>query len=1017
MTFSISRVAFRYRRVVMMIVSALMLFGAFSYFSLPALEDPPILIREAIVTTRFPGMPAERVEALITTTLEEAVREVPEVDEVSSFSTEGQSILHVKVDDRFFDLDGIWREVRERISDVQSALPEGTPPPDINDDFGDVAVITAALTGPQFSPGELFDAAKAVRDQLFHVPGTKKIELAGVQPERVYVEVDPARLAATGLSRAAIATALSQQNIEVPVGELTLDARTFAVETSGDLPSVRAVREVLVQTASGALLPLSEVATVRRGVADPMAPTSYYNGEPSITLAVSMLEGYRVLDYAPAMRAAMDEVRQELPAGLELSLISYQAEPVEEAVHGVTLNVGQTLAIVLGVVILFLGVRTGLIVGAIVPVVMLITLAVMGATEMPLERMSLATLVIALGLLVDNGVVIAEDFKTRMAAGADRWNAMVETGRELALPLLSSTATTVLFFMPLMLAEHASGEYTRSISLVILISLTASWFIALTVTPVLCYLFIGDGTAEAGRAERAFQRLGHGYERVLRWVMGHRLIFGAVILALFMGAGAAMQIVPKKFFPDSDRREVLAYIDLPTDASMETTDARLRSIMADLENADFMAHVDDYVAYVGFGGPRFVLSLTPIDPAPNKAFVVLNVHDGAHKDDVVQGFRELLATGYDDVEARVTTMFLGPSDSRILEVQVRGPDAGVLLDTAERVEAIFRDVEGTIDVHHSWESTRPRLIVDVDQTSARRAGVTSAAVARTLRAHLVGEPISALREGDDIVPIVLRSEAGLRTSPEHFEALAIEGPEGVVSLAQVAEVRHGSRLGRIQRENMVRTVAVEGLNTLMAAEDMLPRVQAQLDALETELPAGHTLVVDGVIAESLEGQAALSTNVPLCLALIVVLLVAQFNSFRRAGVILLTIPLVFVGAVVGLLVVKETFGFMVILGLYSLAGIIINNAIVLVDRIEIEREQEGVEPYEAIVAACTRRLRPILMTTVTTILGLLPLIIGRDVLFSGMSAAIAFGLALGTVFTLGVVPVLYALFFRIRTAP
>lgn len=1010
---SISALAFRYRRIVMVGVAGLMAVGAVNFFALPAREDPAITIREAVVSTRFPGMSAERVEDLITQTLEESIREIPEIDEIRSVSMDGVSIIHVEAYQHISDLDPVWDDLRERVSESRGELPDGASVPVVNDQFGDVAVITAALTGPEHSDDELYESAKKVRDRLYSVQGTKRIDLVGVQPERIYVDIDTSRLAQLDVSSAAIGEALATQNIEVPVGSIDVARQTLYVETSGDLTNIDALRSVLVPSRSGANIPLGELADVGRGPMVPMAPKAYYNGERSITFAISMLEGERVLEYAPLMRGAIEDARRDLPAGVSLEIITYQADPVEASVYGVSLNVLQTLGIVLAVVMLFLGVRTGMIVGVIVPIVMLVTLAVMGWLGMSLERMSLATLVIALGLLVDNGIVIAEDFKTRLDEGLERFEALKKTGRELAIPLLSSTATTVLFFLPLMLAQHGSGEYTRSVSLVILISLSASWLMALTVTPTLCYFFVKKRDEEKSSiTDRLFDSMNAGYERALRAVMRHKWIFGGVIVALFVGAGALMAVTPKKFFPDSDRMEVLAYVDLPSGTSARQTDGRVQQIHAAIDGAA-LEHVGNYASYVGFGGPRFVLSLTPIDPAPNKAFFVFNVDGRENVEETARELRSMFRESFDDVSAQVTTMFLGPSDSRILELQVRGPDERILRTTADELARLMASIPNTIDVHQHWEQPRERLHIDVDQTRARRAGVNSERISQAVTASLAGIPRSVLREDDDLVPIVLRGRAGQPLRLGQLETLPLATEAGFVPLSQVASLRVESVPSRIERVDLQRSIAVEAKNTRIAAEDMLPQIQSELEGIRAGLPPGYRVVVDGVVAESAEGQAALAANVPICFALILVLLMIQFNSFRRTSIIVLTIPLVFVGAVVGLFVLGEPFGFMVILGLYSLAGIIVNNAIVLIDRIDIERaESDESVATEAIVSAAVRRLRPIVMTTVTTILGLLPLIIGRDVLFAGMASAIAFGLAFGTIFTLGVVPILYGAMFR-----
>ncbi len=1015
---NLTELAFRYRPVVGLLLVALMALGARSYFALPAREDPEITIREAVITTEYPGLSAERIERLITRPLEEAVRRVPEIEAIRSVSMPGTSVIHAEVYPSLFELDQIWDELRQKVAAARSDLPEGAQAPGINTDFGDVAVVTVALLAEDFPWQERFDMAEHVRDRLYAVPGTKRVDLLGVQPERIFIEARDARLAELGLDPDRLAEMLRRQNTFRPGGLVDTGARGMLVEPTGRFDDAEAVGETLVTLPRGqGVIALRDIAEVHRAPVDPPERPAYFNGRPAIVLAVSMRAGWSVLDYGHAVGAALEGIEATLPIGYRLEIMTLQADQVAKAVYGVTANVLQTLAIVLLVVILFLGLRTGLIVGAIVPAVMLVTLAVMGFFELSLQRMSLATLVIALGLLVDNGIVVAEDFKRRLEEGASRDEALRRGGRELAVPLLISTLTTILVFLPLMLAEHTAGEYTRSISLVILVALLTSWVLAMTVTPSLCYRFIrlpvvdaGAGARRASVSDRAFRWMTGCYARLLRILLRRRWVLVGAMLALMVAAVAGMSQVPKQFFPNSDRAQLLVYIDLPAGVTTRTTDAAMQRVFAALAEPGRVPHIERYAAYVGYGGPRFVLSLTPIDPAPNNAFMIVNVDAFEHLDSVRRDLRALFRELAPELSARVTKMFLGPSDSTKIEVQVKGPDAAVLFDAGRRIEAAFGEIPGAIDIHADWENRIPKLVVAVDQARARRAGVSSAEIARALERAVDGQVITDLREGDDPVPIVARNHRDERTNPERLGSLGVYSAAlgAIVPLLQVADLELVNAYGRIAREDMQRTLTVEARNSAMTAEDMVPLIEPALADLAATLPPGHAIELDGVVIDSGEARAALTANLPLCLAAMLVLLVAQFNSYRRPAIIVATIPLLLIGAAAGLLITGAKFGFMVILGLFALAGILVNNAIVLIDRIDIERAA-GLPSSEAIISASVRRLRPILMTTVTTILGLAPLILTHDPLFYGMASVIAFGLFVGTALTLGVVPVLYSL--------
>lgn len=1018
----LSDYAFRLRPVVFLVLVLAMAYGAFSYFTLPAREDPQITVREAVVSTAYPGMDAERVERLITTPIAEALKSIPEHKEIRATSMEGQSIIHIETEFEFGDLEQIWDEVADKVDEVRPSLPEGAMEPRINDDFGDVAVITLALQSDDFDMFELGDLAEHIRNQLYTVDGTRKVDILGRPQERVYIEIENAVQAELGVPISTVASQLRAQNIVRPGGAIETDTKRISIEPSGSFDSIAEIENLYIDLGpdTGSVR-LGDYATVTKSVADPPGNSAYFNGEPAIVFAISMLESESVLNYAERASEQIDKVRSSLPAGVTLETMTYQADQVEDAVYGVSINVVQTLAIVLGVVILFLGLRTGLIVGSIVPAVVLVTFAVMGIYQIQLERMSLATIVIGLGLLVDNGIVIAEDYKMRLSEGVSKRDAIGETGSELSLPLLASSLTTILVFLPLMLAQHTSGEYTRNISIIILVALSASWLIAMTVTPTLCYWFVKSDEEETkGRigkkVDELFEAANTRYEAILRRLLAHRKRFLVAMLVLFVASGASIGFVQQQFFPSSDRAQILIYADMPVGTSSAAMDETVADISRYIGDEDRYPDFGGVASYAGFGGPRFVLSLAPTDPAPNRGFFVVNAADAEARDAGIERLRTDLAREFPDTRLRISGMFLGPSDPNILQVQVRGPDTEVLEETGTKLAAIFRSVDGTIDVFSNWENPSMQMRIDVDQAAARAAGVTSNDIAGSLATYFSGQPVGEYREGDDVVPIVLRAPGDERTDPGRVESVTIFPANGgvPVPLGQVATPELVPQPGRIQTEDLVNTLTIEGRPTEVTPEDMVPMVQDRIDALEAELPPGHFIEWDGIIEQSGEGRSALFAFLPIMIGLIVVMLVAQFGGFRRAGIILLTIPLCLIGAAIGLHVMGASFGFMVILGLFSLAGIIINNAIVLVDRIDIERgdkQAENDDLLAAIIRACLRRFRPILMTTVTTILGLLPLILAQDVLFYGLASVIAWGLLVGTVLTLGVVPVLYAMFF------
>ncbi|WP_019026591.1 efflux RND transporter permease subunit [Colwellia piezophila] len=1021
---NITQLAFTYRKSVFLIMAVLLVNGIFAYFTLPAQEDPTITIREAIVSTSFPGMAPDRIEQLITKKLEEEIRKIPEVKEIKSSSATGISIIHVKIYDRYFNLDDIWQNLRNKVTAAHRKMPSGTHVPFVNDEFGDVSVVTLALTADGFDLGEMYDIAQHIRDTLYGVEGTKKIEILGRQEERIFLEASNARLSQLGISPQSLINELQKQNIVRSGGQVNIGAVSFIVEPSGNFSSLEDIGNTYINIPNSEdFIALKDVVTLRRDFIDPPDKTAYWNGQPAILFAISMLQQDNILEYAPRVLDKINEIESSLPIGYQLNIATYQADQVAKTINGVSVNVLQTLAIVLVVVILFLGLRTGLIVGAIVPFVMLTTLSIMQFSDMKLERMSLATLIISLGLLVDNGIVIAEDFKRRLEEGIARYDAMLQGSKELAIPLLSSSVTTILFFLPLMLAEHVAGEYTRSISLVILITLLTSWILALCVTPLLCYFFIkvpkntkskGDNASSETSPQTQSSKFYRYYEAFLHWLLKHKALFMMAMLALFIGAIISMKYVAKQFFPDSDRTQILVNIDLPNGTSAKETNRQMKDIFTWLDDDNRFDFIDSYSAYVGFSGPRFVMSLNPEDPAQNKGFMVLNVKDGTDISATVLKLDEQIEHNFPNVSARVKKMFLGPSDSSTIKIQVKGPDKEVIYKKAQKIMAVLHDVPNTLDIRTDWENLITKIDVQIDQHRAKRSGLTSEEIAQALEAYFSGSKITEFREGDNVIPVVLRAKQTEREDLDRLRTLNIYSNKTgqTVPLFQVANLAPYNQFSIIHHEDLFRTISIQARNSDMAAEDLKLVIDKKIQALAIDLPINHRIEYDGVIKESKAAQKALGASMPIVLGLVLILLVAQFNSFRQAAVITLTIPLSFIGAVLGLFLMQAPFGFMVTLGLYSLAGIIINNAIVLIDRIKIERAS-GKSDYQAVIDACLTRLRPIAMTTITTVMGLLPLIIGNDPLFYGMANVIAFGLGIGTILTLAVVPALYCSFYKI----
>jgi multidrug efflux pump subunit AcrB len=1019
---NISELAFKYKKIFLFIVVSLVLYGGISYFTLPSQEDPSIVSREAIVTTNFPGMSPQRIELLITKKLEEQIRKIPEIKMLTSISQTGSSIIHVTIEDKYFNLADIWQNLRNKVKDAEKELPKGSSTPNINDEFGDVAVITMALTSDGFGMNEMHDMAKHIRDILYGVKGTKKIDLFGIQDERIYLKFESTKLAELGVNPSQIAAALSSQNIIMPGGQVDTGARSFVLEPTGDFKDIEELGDTLIsvprsgyKTDTEDVISLRDVAVIERGYIDPPSKTAYFNGKPAIVFGISMLEGYNLLEFSPRVLNVISEIQETMPFGYHIDIATYQADVVQDTINGVSINVIQTLVIVLFSVIIFLGFRTGFIVGSIVPTVMLITLALMNFYDLQLERMSLATLIIALGLLVDNGIVVAEDFMKRLENGISRIEALKGVGKELTIPLLTSSLTTILFFLPLMLAESTAGEYTRSLSIVIAMALLTSWIAGVCLIPILCYFFLKIDKKKSKEKETSgiFYKLSIGYGFLLKGILKIRFIFLASMFAAFVFAIMLSQDVPKRFFPDSDRPQILVYTQLPAGTSQREMTRQMKGVFEALNDRELFPNIESFSGYVGFGGPRFVLSLAPEDEADNMGFIIINIEDVDAQDSSMENLRMTLNDRFPGMFFRINKMFLGSSDSSEIKLQVVGPDSNIIYAKAQQLVDRLHEIPGAIDIRTDWQNRTLKILINVDQVRARRAGVSSNDIAESLNAYFEGSEVTQFREKDNIIPILFRAEDEERFNMDRMRTLNVysSSKNTNVPLFQIADFEGQNQFSRIARQDLFRTVSVEVKNMNYTAEDFKVELDPIVEELSGDLPPNHLIRYDGVIRESKEAKDSLSANVPLVVGLIIILLVAQFNSFRRPLIILITIPLSFIGAVLGLLVSGANFGFVGTLGLYSLAGIIINNAIILIDRIDFERDA-GKKLYDAIVSACQQRLRPIIITTLTTTLGLLTLIIPHDPLFYALANIIAYGLGVGTFLTLAVVPVLYSLFFN-----
>ncbi|MFO1127814.1 MAG: efflux RND transporter permease subunit [Rhodospirillales bacterium] len=1020
----ITRFAIETNRITLLVLLGIPLIGLLIFLDYPRQEDPSIEIRQSIVTAVHPGMDPVQFEDLITRRLEETIREIGEVDDIWSSTKDGITIVYAEVGDwvKGEDIPRVWQTLRNKMADVAPQLPAGTLGPFINDEFGLTAVATIALWSDGFSLEDMRRVARETRRQLDTLEGVEKIELFGVQPERVFLTVTNARLASLGISPQVIVDTLQRQNIILPGGTINADGRNVVVEASGTFTDLSEIEDTLVAIpGTTKTIPLRDVAQVTRGYIDPAERPVFFNGHPAIVISVSILDGVNAVEFGKRLTQRVNEIERGLPIGYVLQFATFQPELVERAVNGAISNLGQTLVIVTIVVVLFLGMRAGLIVGAFIPATILLALIGMSAWQVELQRMSIAATIIALGIMVDNGIVVAEGIRNRYARGDDRKEAAIETANTLALPLLISTLTTILAFMPIALAEGSTGEYTLSLGQVVILVLLGSWFMSMYMTPAMCYWFlkvkpeVPEVPVDKPQEEYASGAYRY-YHSFLEAMLRHRALCIIVVVILSALIVFAARFVVSEFFPANDRNQFLLYIDLEAGSSIEETAGVVRGVEAWLDDKSVNPEITNTVAYVGSGGPRFFLSLAPIDPDPHVAFLLVETQSNTQVPEMIERTRAFIDANYPQARGKPKAMWFGPTEAGLVELRISGPDESVLAAKAEHLLAALRAVPGTIEVEQDWENKVLKVEIVVDQTRARRAGVTSRDIATSLNAFVSGGAITDYREGDAVIPIVLRGTEDERDQLSTlFNLNVYSAATGEnVPLSQVADISSRWEPYRINRRNLERTVTVSAKHLQLKAGQLVNEIQPAIDSLD--LPAGYRWEMGGELESAATAQERLFANFPIAGFLIIVLLVWQFNSFRRAGIILLTIPMAFLGAIVGLLVMHAPFGFMSLLGLLSLAGIITNNGIIMIDSIEANRHA-GVGTYDAIVSAALSRFRPILMTSITTIPGLLPLIVWKDPLFYSMAIVISFGVALGTVLTLGVLPVIYSLLFRAPPPP
>jgi len=1034
-SFNLSRWALEHPALTRYLMVVLMLLGAAAYFQLGQDEDPPFTFRAMVVRTYWPGATAQQVAEQVTDKLERALQEAPYADKIRSYSKPGESqiIFQIKDNSKPGDVANVWYTVRKKVGDMRYTLPAGVQGPFFNDDFGDVYGVIYALESDGFSYAETKQFADDVRQQLLRVQDVAKVELFGVQDEKLYVEISQKRLAQLGLDLTQVLSQLSQQNAVESAGTVQTPLDVVQVRVGGQFDTVEELRAMPIRGSSGNQLRLGDIADIRRGYADPPVVKVRHDGKEVIALGVSMAKGGDIIELGQALKAATHRIDDALPAGIKLVQLQNQPKAVRTSVNEFVSVLIEAVAIVLAVSFIALGLhkrpdaaslpvwrrwyidmRPGLVVAITIPLVLAVTFLAMNYWGIGLHKISLGSLIIALGLLVDDAIIAVEMMVRKMEEGYDKVRAATFAYEITAMPMLTGTLITAAGFLPIGLAKSTVGEYTFAIFAVTVIALVLSWLVSVYFVPYLGVLLLkakpqpaDGGGAHHEHFDTPFYRT---FRRTVDWCVEHRWItIGATLLTFALGI-AGMGKVQQQFFPDSSRPEILVDIWFPEGTSFTANEEVTRRVEERLRKEP---GVESVSTWIGSGVPRFYLPLDQVFPQTNVSQFIVIPSDLKLRESLRVKFPAMLATEFPEVRGRVKLLPNGPPVPYPVQFRVVGPDPARLQERADEVKALMRANPNTRGVNDNWNESVKVLRLEVDQSKARALGVTSQSIAQASRTILSGTAVGQYREGDKLIDIVLRQPLDERNAITDVANAYLPTSSGKsIPLTQIAKPVFTWEPGVMWRENRdyaitVQSDIVEGLQGATVTEELLPK----LKELERTWPLGYAIQVAGAVEESSKGQGSIGAGVPIMLFLTFTLLMLQLHSFSRSMLVFLTGPLGIAGVAGALLLLNRPFGFVALLGVIALMGMIQRNSVILIDQIEQDRAR-GVPAWDAIVESAVRRLRPIVLTAAAAVLAMIPL--SRSVFWGPMAVAIMGGLVVATVLTLLALPAMYAAWFRVK---
>jgi len=1011
--FNLSEWAVTHRPMVLFLIITTLIVGGLSFSRLGRLEDPNFDVPQMTAIVVWPGATAQDVQDQVLNRIERKLQELDHFEYVRSFSRQGYGgiTLWMKGGTSKADLENAWYQVRKKIGDVRQEFPDGVRGPFFNDEYNDRYSVLYALSAPELSMAELLAVTEDVKRRIQGVPGVGKVDVLGKQAERVFVEISTRRLASLGIAPTAVFDALARQNLVTPAGSADATHDRVQVRVDGALRSAADVADVTLEV-GGQLLHLADIATVRTGYEDPPSLTIRHNGVPVLAIGVTMQANGNVLDLGHALEQRLAQVRQELPAGVEIQQYADQPRVVSESVWEFERSFLEALAIVLAVSFLFLGWRTGIVVAASVPLVLALVAAVMYAAGWNLDRISLGALIIALGLLVDDAIIAVEMMVVKLEEGWDRLRAATYAYTSTAFPMLSGTLVTAAGFMPVGFAKSIAGEYAGGIFWVVGAALILSWVVAVVFTPYLGVLLLPKNLA-AGTHHDVYDRpVYHRLRSIVDWAVQHRTWVLALTVLAFVIAGAGMLKVQQQFFPTASRPELLVELRLREGASFAATERQVKMLEARLAKDP---DIEFFTAYTGAGTPRFYLSIQPELPNPGFAQFVIKTAGIEQRERVRARLMGLFANDevLPDAKARVTRLEFGPPVGFPVQFRVIGPDKAQVREIAYKVRDAVRQSPLVRDTQLDWNEQVRSMKVHVDQDKARLLGLSTAEIQGLVQTALDGAPVTQMRRGEELVDVVVRATPDERKRIGQLGDLQLFTRSGVtVPLSQVARVEPAFEEPVLWRRNRdmaltVRSDVADGVQGPDATAKIRPSLQPIVDSL----PSGYRIEEGGAIEESDKANTALFAVFPAMFAVMLTLLMIQLQSFSRVFMVFLTGPLALIGVVPALLLFQAPFGFVALLGVIALGGMIMRNSIILVDQIDQDIAR-GIAPWAAVVDATVRRSRPVVLTAAAAVLAMIPLT--RSVFWGPMAISIMGGLVVATALTLVFVPALYATWFRVR---